>query len=674
MAQERPLLRPLLPTTTRRAAAPLQRRPRDRVASACEACRQRKTKCNGAEPGDDGIRPVCWECQRRSTPCRYAAQLSETQGQAIKRKHDVLQRQNEAYTELFALIQTRPDNESLEIMRRIKMGADVEDVLRHVRDGDLLVQLSVEPETRLRYTLPYMDAMPAFLLVDDNQYLNTPLYEATFKAPNPQKEALDPDTSNTTKCMDPYMKPSHAAEVVEPILDRVHARQWTNIISDDGLFRRLITIYISHQHATFFWFNKELFLGDLVARRTQFCSSLLVNAVLAAACQAYKGIPDLAKFWMPNNLQNRLLLEAKRLWELEMGISRLTSIHAAQVLHGVLNGNGLSTIGDFYTSQAIIMAQNLRIFEPAAPTLSRRLQRGQEFTAWALWLWQVGVTYYYRRAPFVQNPPEFAAPDPDHDPEWYGEVYVRYPLSPTVTRMRLGYVIKATIDLRIIMNDIALAQFASQGPTELSSRQVLEFKRRLESFNQKLPAALAPSKILLPCHFNVHTEYHMAMHSLFQSQTVTRQATIASPPELFDGKTALQIQNEAYIRFETILRIRYLRHSFNAYDAWGLLFLIYLGNLALDSLSNASDGPDASSKVTTTDVTRSTAVLCINGLIAQSQSVYAGTLLSFSMIERLKPADKALLSRHISTVVAQVDYPFDSKACYYSISLPAFSN
>lgn len=74
-----------------------------------------------------------------------------------------------------------------------------------------------------------------------------------------------------------------------------------------------------------------------------------------------------------------------------MGISRLTSIHAAQVLHCAINVNGMSTAGEFYISQAIIMAQNLRIFEPVPPHLSRRLRRGQEFTAWALWLWQVGV-------------------------------------------------------------------------------------------------------------------------------------------------------------------------------------------------------------------------------------------------------------------------------------------
>lgn len=112
-------------------------------------------------------------------------------------------------------------------------------------------------------------------------------------------------------------------------------------------------------------------------------------------------------------------------------------------------------------------------------------------------------TYYYRRTPFLKNPPAVPAPNPDLDPEWYGEIYVRYPLSPTITRMHLGHVMKATINLRIIMNEIALAQFSSYEPIQLSPNQVLGFKRRLEDLMQKIPAALMPSKIMLPCHFNV---------------------------------------------------------------------------------------------------------------------------------------------------------------------------
>lgn len=156
----------------------------------------------------------------------------------------------------------------------------------------------------------------------------------------------------------------------------------------------------------------------------------------------------------------------------------------------------------------------------------------------------------------------------------------------------------------------------------------------------------------------------MTLHAIFQGQVIAQRKSPA-PPLLFDGKTALELQDQAYIRFETIMRIRYLRHSFHAYDAWGLLFLIYLGNLALDSL--CSDNPIAAIKLTTAEVVRSTAVLCINGLIAQSQSVYAGTLLSRSMIERLKPAEKSLLGRHLSAGIGQVDHPFDSEVREHNV-------
>jgi hypothetical protein len=156
----------------------------------------------------------------------------------------------------------------------------------------------------------------------------------------------------------------------------------------------------------------------------------------------------------------------------------------------------------------------------------------------------------------------------------------------------------------------------------------------------------------------------MTLHSLFQGQVIAQRSK-SERSQLFHGKTALEIQNDAYIKFETVVRVRHLRHSFDAYDAWGLLFLIYLGNLAIDSLSN-DDSTVA--KLTTTEVIRSTAVLCINGLVSQSHSVYAGTLLSCSLIEQLRPIDKAHLGRYISSGVGQVDHPFDSEVCDHPVN------
>jgi hypothetical protein len=69
--------------------------------------------------------------------------------------------------------------------------------------------------------------------------------------------------------------------------------------------------------------------------------------------------------------------------------------------------------------------------------------------------------------------------------------------------MHLGHVMKATIDLRIIMNDISLLQFASDEQNELTSARVLALKTRLDLLMQELPSSLAPKRISLPCHFNV---------------------------------------------------------------------------------------------------------------------------------------------------------------------------
>ena len=142
-------LRALLPSTTRPRNEPLPPALRDRVASACDACRLRKIRCNGA-------RPVCSECVKRSASCHYATRSTETQGQALKRKYDEMQRENEAYAELFDLIRTRPDTESHEILRRIKMGNDVRSVLKRIKEADLLIQLKITPDNTHRCSLPYV--------------------------------------------------------------------------------------------------------------------------------------------------------------------------------------------------------------------------------------------------------------------------------------------------------------------------------------------------------------------------------------------------------------------------------------------------------------------------------------------------------------------------------------
>lgn len=191
------------------------------------------------------------------------------------------------YEELFGLLQTKSETESLEILRRVRSGVDVGSILRHARDGDLLIQLSLAPESRRRYDFPYISDMPASILVQDNLYLHSFVYETTFRAP--RSHGFDHNSRREGYGDDRYLKPYHAAQVVEPNFSNVTVSKWTSVTSDDQLLRRLLNAYLYYQHPWTAAFHMDYFLKDMASGRSRFCSSLLVNAVLAAACVSSGG-------------------------------------------------------------------------------------------------------------------------------------------------------------------------------------------------------------------------------------------------------------------------------------------------------------------------------------------------------------------------------------------------
>lgn len=53
------------------------------------------------------------------------------------------------------MLRSMSDSESLEVFQRIKSGTCPEDMLKSIRDGNLLMQLSVIPESRRRCNFTY---------------------------------------------------------------------------------------------------------------------------------------------------------------------------------------------------------------------------------------------------------------------------------------------------------------------------------------------------------------------------------------------------------------------------------------------------------------------------------------------------------------------------------------
>ena len=54
----------------------------------------------------------------------------------------------------------------------------------------------------------------------------------------------------------------------------------------------------------------------------------------------------------------------------------------------------------------------------------------------------------------MDGPPKFPLPDPFSNPNWYGEIWTRYPLSPTLTQMHLAHYLKAKFNYAMILDDL----------------------------------------------------------------------------------------------------------------------------------------------------------------------------------------------------------------------------
>lgn len=64
--------------------------------------------------------------------------------------------------------------------------------------------------------------------------------------------------------------------------------QWSRIPVDNTFAASAISLYLESEHPLFGLFDPDLFLNDLIACKSRFCSSLLVNSLLYRACVSQK--------------------------------------------------------------------------------------------------------------------------------------------------------------------------------------------------------------------------------------------------------------------------------------------------------------------------------------------------------------------------------------------------
>ncbi|KAM0453679.1 hypothetical protein ACHAPV_008818 [Trichoderma viride] len=108
--------------------------------------------------------------------------------------------------------------------------------------------------------------------------------------------------------------------------------------------------------------------------------------------------------------------------------------------------NGTDELGYRYLEQAVEMANSLDLFKPSA-VASRKKRNARELTAWVLYGWQGVMAYMHQRLPLCQDAPVSTLPDPFEHPQWYGEIWFKFPSAPTMFSTHLSQFTKAKIEL-----------------------------------------------------------------------------------------------------------------------------------------------------------------------------------------------------------------------------------
>ncbi|KAK1760212.1 hypothetical protein QBC47DRAFT_289520 [Echria macrotheca] len=655
-----PLTTAASPTTAQTPA--LAKRPSP-VVSACAVCRKRKSRCSGD-------RPRCTSCARQKTDCLYDTDdAGETAGQAAKRRLTSLQHRVSAYDRVFAALQSRPESDAASILSRIRQGHDVDAIARHLSHGDLLLQMSLVPESKYRYVFPVVDEMPAYLIRPDNPYLDSIVYEWTARRPRDADRSAGEGSSGvdggslhtaTEKPHEFYLKPYHAAEVVDVLLSAAQPSKWTEVSTDDVLMRRLLSRYFLVEYGGLTFFQKDYFLQDMVEMRRRLCSSLLVNAALAIACFYEPALSNRAEFWNPDSLGYRFIAEARRLWEIEQGVSKLTTIQAGLVINVIYNICGVDRVGWSYTERAAAMARDLGLLQGLYRGSARLCDAGN-FTAWALFNWQAMVSFSFHRPPLLCDPPAFTLPDPAENPAWYGELWIRYSLSEVQYPVQFAHLFKSLSELAVVMNDAASHLFGS--PPRNSTAALAALCSRFTNWYNKLPGPLHPRNVALPSQLKLQC---VRPHSSLGIHT-NRLTTAVYYDVLLDafGVHPQNMVDHARVCFETLLRLYYLRHGADRLDTTCNAFFLQQGFMCLKDLATHPQSPSVAAW-------RSTLILAAKCLYDQGGSAHFARVL-YQVLHDQMPADAiAELGRFAGTQMSwKDDIHYDEIRTEYVASLNA---
>ncbi|PGH02313.1 hypothetical protein GX51_04754 [Blastomyces parvus] len=514
------------------------------VSTACIACRKRKSKC-------DGNTPTCAACASvYHTPCIYDPNSDHRRKGVYKQDIDNLKNRNTTLQTLVQAILNYDEADVPELVRQIRSCEDLEQVAESILAREKSAGKDVTREV--------------FTEDDNDQATEVPQFESEL-AGKMSELIMDGSvrfvggTSNLIFLPAEFYleEPDASLALVEQNQDTDDAiTSWTRVTKSKELIRHLLTMYFTWHYAYFTTMSKKLFYRDFIkGRSTQYCSPLLVNAMLALGCH-FSSWP--AARSDPNDSAtagDHFFKEAKRLIleNDEHERAKICTVQALALMSVREAGCGREGSGWVYSGMSFRMAYDLGLNVDgtgiaSSHSLTEEDIDARRITFWGCFLFDKCWSNYLGRQPQLLGS-SISVPKFDVFPDEDAETWSPYTDSG-VTREHIQPSRTRAVSLQILrLSEISsdlLSYFYHPKPLERHIGKQEELKRlsqlhtRLEAWRKSLPKEMEPKEGQLPQVLLMHMFFQLLFIHLYRPFLKYTKSTSPLPAHVSPRKLCTQ--------------------------------------------------------------------------------------------------------------------------------------
>ncbi|EER25027.1 hypothetical protein D8B26_007617 [Coccidioides posadasii str. Silveira] len=513
------------------------------VSTACIACRKRKSKC-------DGNTPSCAACSSvYHTPCIYDPNSDHRRKGVYKQDIDNLKNRNTTLQTLVEAILNYDEDDVLDLVRQMRSSDDLEAVAESIltrqskKDGSKSELPSRSDEDIAAFGVPQFESELAGRISELK-------LDGTVKYVGGTSNLIFLPASSDSDDSDPCLPGLSSAE---PLDDSI--RCWTTVTKSKELIRHLLTMYFTWHYPYFTTLSKRLFYRDFVrGRPSEYCSALLVNAMLALGCH-FSSWPATRED--PNDSAtagDHFFREAKRLIleHDEHEKARLCNVQAFAIMSVREAGCGREGSGWVYSGMSFRMAYDLGLNVDATGIGSNRLNDqdidARRITFWGCYLFDKCWSNYLGRQPQLSGA-QITVPKVDVFPDEDSEMWSPYTdvgvsqehVQPARTRavaLQISKLCEISSDLlSSFYNPIPVNRHMGK---QEELRRLSQLHTRLEAWRKDLPKEMEPKDGQLPQVLLMHMFFQLLFIHLYRPFLKYTKATSPLPQHVSPRKLCTQ--------------------------------------------------------------------------------------------------------------------------------------